>query len=141
MDGRTVKGGVVGRGTHSDGSCDARARGCSQGVRGVRRAATDSLGLDRVIGMISDGGRGGDSEHENSLVDVRGGNLRMLRGRDALSRETESTLVLARRDGGHGSYVHPSLLSPSTHFVQGRSPSHLWWSDVSPRSPDPTSNA
>ena len=78
---------------------------------------------------MSNGGRVGCSENKNPIADGLEGSARMLRGRGALFRETER--ALARRDRCRGSYVHPTLLSPSTHVVQGCLPSHFWWGDVS----------
>ena len=95
------------------------------GYGGGRRKEADLLGFGQVMrGVLGRRVRG--SENENPMAGGSEGKPR--------------TPAPTREDRCHFSYVHLSPLSPSTHVVQGRSPSHLWWDEVSPRDLDSTSN-
>jgi len=138
MDGRTVKGGTAGRGAHSvvprvshttepsdekPSTSPPRTwgegiRSCSQGIKGGGGEESDSLESDKVR-TCNDGLVGG-SENENPVAAGLEGKVRPAGGRAALSRETERTMVLARRGGCRGSCVHPAPLPAFTHVAQGR---------------------
>ena len=121
------------RGKVSQGSRPVGVGGCSRGARDRERVGTNSLGSDQVMGGRSLGGL--VRELKIALADVWEGGLRTFWGLGILAGTTRNTSAPIGRCRSRNSYVHPELLLPSTHGVQGCLASHFWRSGVSPRVP------